>query len=84
MRKCISSAFFFPLSVSVHEQGHMDMEMIKLTSRACERSSINQTNSVSENTFSAVELKCDYWKHSLSSQAFPDEKQEFELNNLCL
>lgn len=54
------SSAFFSLSVSVHEQGHMDMEMIKLTSRACERGSINQTNSVSENTLSAVELKCDY------------------------
>lgn len=61
MRNFMNSAFFFFfLSVSVREQGHMDMEMIKLTSLACERSSINQTKSVSENIFSALELKCDY------------------------
>lgn len=34
---------FFSLSASVHEQGHIDMEMIKLTSLACEMSTRNQT-----------------------------------------
>lgn len=48
------------ISAVVHEQGHMDMEMIKLTSLAREMSTAIQTNSVSENSFSAVELKCDY------------------------
>lgn len=60
------------------------MEIIKLTSLACEMSAANQMNSVSENSLAAVERRRDNNKHFLSSLAFSDEKQEFELNNLCL
>lgn len=35
-----------------------------MTSLACEMSTTNQTNSVSENSFPVVELKCDYYKPS--------------------
>lgn len=61
----------------------MDMEMIKVTFLSCKMSTITQKNSVSENSFSAVELKCDYYKRFLSSQAFLNKKEEFEFNNFC-
>lgn len=46
-----------PFSAAVHEQGHMDMEMIKLTSLACIMSTTHQMNGVFENSLSPAGQK---------------------------